>query len=82
MNVATETWRPLSPTTIIRRCEDPEDDFPVVAFLAYHSHRSPGHILILRQAGYGWSDIFFHLNVSPSVLFVSRVERSAEISLY
>ena len=70
LNVANETWRPPAPTRIIRRCANPEEDFPVVAFLAYHSHRSPDYILGLRQAGYGWSDIFFHLNVSPKVLFV------------
>ena len=70
LNLTNHTWRPATPTNIIRRCEDPEDDFPVIAFLAYHSHRSPAYILSLREAGYEWSDIFFHLNVSPRVLFV------------
>jgi hypothetical protein len=69
LNVANETWRPTAPTTILRRCANPEDDFPVIAFLAYQSHRSPDYILSLRQAGYDWSDIFFRLNVSPGVLF-------------
>lgn len=70
LNLTNETWRPPTPTTIIRRCEDPEDDFPVIAFLAYHSHRSPRYILSLREAGYDWSDILFHLRISPRVLFV------------
>jgi len=70
LNLANETWRPAGATEIVRRCPNPEDDFPVVAFLAYHSHRSPGYILSLRQAGYDWSDIFFQLNVNPRVLFV------------
>ena len=70
LNVANETWRPPAPTTIIRRCANPEDDFPVIAFLAYHSHRSPRYILRLRQAGYEWSEIFYRLDVSPRVLFV------------
>jgi hypothetical protein len=70
LNVANETWRPSGPTTIIRQCADPEDDFPVIAFLAYHSHRSPASILRLRRAGYDWSEIFYRLDVSPRVLFV------------
>jgi hypothetical protein len=69
LNVANETWHPAEPTAIVRRCSNPEDDFPVISYLAYQSHRSPQYILSLRQMGYGWSDIFFHLNVSPRVLF-------------
>lgn len=71
LNVTNQTWRPAVPATVLQRCPDPEDDFPVIAFLAYHSHRSPTFILNLRREGYTWSDIFFQVNVSPSVLFVS-----------
>lgn len=71
LNVTNQTWRPAVPATVLQRCPDPEDDFPVIAFLAYHSHRSPTFILNLRREGYTWSDIFFQVNVSPSVLFVA-----------
>jgi hypothetical protein len=71
LNVTNQTWRPAVPATVLQRCPDPEDDFPVIAFLAYHSHRSPSFILNLRREGYAWSDIFFQVNVSPSVLFVA-----------
>jgi len=70
LNVTNQTWRPAVPNTLIQGCADPEDDFPVISFLSYHSHRSPSFILNLRREGYGWSDIFFQLNVQPSVLFV------------
>jgi len=70
LNVTNQTWRPAVATTLIQGCADPEDDFPVIAFLSYHSHRSPSFILNLRREGYVWSDIFFQLNVQPSVLFV------------
>jgi hypothetical protein len=70
LNVTNQTWRPPVAATFIQGCADPEDDFPVIAFLAYHSHRSPSFVLNLRREGYGWSDIFFQLNVQPSVLFV------------
>ena len=70
LNVTNQTWQPAVPTTLIQGCAYPEDDFPVIAFLSYHSHRSPSFILNLRREGYGWADIFFQLNVQPSVLFV------------
>jgi hypothetical protein len=70
LNVTNQTWHPAVATSVIQGCADPEDDFPVIAFLAYHSHRSPNFILNLRREGYGWSDIFFQINVQPSVLFV------------
>jgi hypothetical protein len=70
LNVTNQTWRPPVATTLIQGCAEPENDFPVIAFLSYHSHRSPSFILNLRREGYGWADIFFQLNVQPSVLFV------------
>jgi len=72
LNVTNETWRPAPTmvTSVIQQCSYPEDDFPVIAFLAYQSHRPPTFILNLRNNGYSWSDIFFQLNVDPSVLFV------------
>ena len=70
LNVTNQVWHPAVATTVVRGCPYPEDDFPVIAFLSYHSHRSPSFILNLRNEGYSWSEIFFQLNVSPSVLFV------------
>src|SRR4029450_12802397 len=74
LNVTNQTWQPPVATTFIQRCADPGDDFPVIAFLAYHSHRSPTFILNLRREGYTWADVFFQVNVNPSVLFVG-IER-------
>jgi hypothetical protein len=74
LNVTNQTWRPPIATTVIQGCADPEEDFPVIAFLAYHSHRSPTFILNLRREGYSWADVFFQVNVNPSVLFVG-IER-------
>jgi hypothetical protein len=70
LNVTNQTWRPPIAPAIVQRCAVPEDDFPVVAFLAFHSHVSPSYILRLREDGYGWGDIFYRLHVSPGVLFV------------
>jgi hypothetical protein len=70
LNVTNQTWRPAVAGTVIQGCAHPEDDFPVIAFLSYYSHRSPSFILNLRREGYAWSDILFQVNVQPSVLFV------------
>jgi len=70
LNVTNQTWHPAVAPTFIQECAYPEDDFPVIAFLAYHTHRPPSFILGLRNDGYRWGDIFFQLNVNPSVLFV------------
>jgi hypothetical protein len=69
LNVSNQVWHPASPA-YIQECRYPADDFPVVGFLAYHSHRSPQFILHLRSEGYPWYEIFYRLNVDPGVLFV------------
>jgi len=70
LNVTNQVWQPAVPGTFIQECRYPGDDFPVVSFLAYHSHRQPSFILHLRSEGYPWYEIFYRLNVDPSVLFV------------
>jgi len=70
LNVTNQVWRPAVSGAFIHECRYPADDFPVVAFLAYHSHRQPGFILQLRSEGYPWYEIFYRLHVDPSVLFV------------
>jgi len=72
LNLTNQTWRPAPTmvTTVIHESRYPENDFPVISFLAFHSHRSPTFIMNLHNGGASWSDIFYQLNVSPSVLFV------------
>lgn len=70
LNVTNQVWHPAVPGAFIQECRYPGDDFPVVAFLAYHSHRQPSFILHMRNQGYPWYEIFYRLNVDPSVLFM------------
>jgi hypothetical protein len=70
LNVSNQVWHPAAPMTVIQGCRYPEDDFPVVSFLAYQSHRDPAFILRLRSDGYPWYEIFYRLHVDPGVLFV------------
>ena len=69
LNVTNQVWRP-APAAFIHECRYPADDFPVVSFLAHHSHRPPSFILHLRSEGYPWYEIFYRLHVDPGVLFV------------
>ncbi len=72
LNLANQTWLPgpSAGAVVLRDLPYPEDDFPVLAFVAYHTRTSPTVILNLRREGYHWADIFFRQNVNPSVLFV------------
>jgi hypothetical protein len=72
LNVTNEYYAPPQEiaTAVIHRCPHPEDDYPVVLFLARASGRPPVEILDMRLRGMAWADIMFGLHVRPSVLFV------------
>ena len=44
LNVSNQVWRPAMRGEFIQECRYPGDDFPVVSFLAYHSHRQPSPV--------------------------------------
>jgi hypothetical protein len=72
LNVTNEYYAPPQQVAmaVVRRCPDPEDDYPAIFFLAHASRRSPAAILDLRLQGESWADIMFSIGVRPSVLFV------------
>ncbi len=56
------------------RC--PDEDLPVVYFLAARAHVDPGVIFSLRLKRMSWLDIAFHYNLTPDIFFVPvAVER-------
>jgi len=71
LNITNEYYAPPPQvaTVVVRRCPHPEDDYPVILFLARASGRSPGEILDLRLRGDSWSVVMHRLRVVPSVLF-------------
>jgi hypothetical protein len=76
LNVANAYFAP-PPTVavdLLRRSPVPEDDFPVILFLARASKRPPEEILKQRLDYTSWSDIMARRNVSPAVLFAG-IER-------
>jgi hypothetical protein len=58
-------------TPVIRRLPRPEEDMPVLLFLARESHRSPEVILDLRLRGMTWWDVMLHVGVPPARMFVA-----------
>ena len=71
LNVTNDYFAP-PPTVaveLVRNSPVPEDDFPVILYLARASKRPPQEIQRLRADYLSWSDIMDRSNVSPSVLF-------------
>jgi hypothetical protein len=71
LNVTNDYFAP-PPTVaveLVRNSPVPEDDFPVILYLARASRRPPQEIQRLRADYLSWSDIMDRSNVSPSVLF-------------
>lgn len=48
----------------------PEEEMPVVFFVAQKAHVAPGVIINLRAGGAPWVNIFQRYNVNPRVLYV------------
>jgi len=72
LNVTNDFFAPPPAVAVelVRRCPVPEDDYPVILYLARVSKRPPQEILRLRVDYLSWSDIMDRLNIPPSVLFV------------
>ena len=72
LNVTNDYFAPPPPVAVelVRRCAVPEDDYPVILYLARASKRPPQEILRLRLDYLSWSDIMDRLSIPPSVLFV------------
>ena len=50
------------------RC--PDEDLPVVYFLAARAHVEPALIISLRAQRMPWLDIAFHYNLTPDIFFI------------
>jgi hypothetical protein len=52
------------------RCRCPDEDLPVVYFLAARAHVEPAAIISLRVQKMPWLDIAFHYHLTPDIFFV------------
>ena len=60
---------PVVVTPVLRRLPHPEENLPVLLFLARESGRAPDYILDLRLRGLSWWDITLRLGVPPSRVY-------------
>lgn len=57
----------------IQTCQDsqiPDDEQPVVFFLAQRANVSPESVILLRKRGLGWMQIARQLRINPSLFYV------------
>lgn len=55
---------------IVREQKIPDDDLPVIFFLARHAGVKPGVIVKLRLGGKSWMDITFHYGLTAEIYYV------------
>lgn len=55
---------------VVRERRIPDDEIPVVFFLASRARVAPGIIVEQRLSGLGWMDISLRLGLSPEVFYV------------
>jgi hypothetical protein len=61
---------PEKEVVVIRKKSIPEDELPVVFFLARRAQVSPMTVAQLRLGGQSWWDISLHYGLSPDIFFV------------
>jgi hypothetical protein len=61
---------PPDQITVCQQQHIPDEDQPVVFFVANQVHVAPGVIINLRAGGMSWVDIFHRYHLSPRVLYV------------
>ncbi len=71
LNLTNQQFAPPNAvaTRVVQRCPRPENDYPVILFLARAAKRSPDQVLDLWLTRLSWAEIMYELKVPPSVLF-------------
>ena len=62
---------PEREVVVVRERNVPDEELPVVFFLARHASVEPASLVKLRLGGMSWMDITLHLNLSPSIFYVA-----------
>lgn len=61
---------PEREVVVVRDRHIPDEEIPVVFFLAQTAHVSPSAIIDLRLAGRSWPDISLHFGLGPEIFYV------------
>ena len=62
---------PEREVVVVRERNIPDDELPVVFFLARYASVEPGVIVKLRLGGESWMDIALHYHLSPEIFYVA-----------
>jgi hypothetical protein len=62
---------PEREVVVVRERNIPDDELPVVFFLARHANVEPGLIVNLRLGGESWMDIALQYHLSPEIFYVN-----------
>jgi len=61
---------PPAQVTVIRQRRIPDEQIPVVLFIAQRSHRTPEDVMVLRNEGFSWMDVALRCGLGPDVFYV------------
>ena len=62
---------PEREVVVVRERRIPDDELPVVFFLARHAEVQPDVIVTMRLGGQSWMDIALHYHLSPEIFYVN-----------
>lgn len=62
---------PEAEVIVVREKKIPDDELPVVFFIARHAKAEPGVVVKLRADGKSWMDITLHFGLSPAIYYVA-----------
>jgi hypothetical protein len=61
---------PQTQVKVIRERRIPDDQIPVVLFIAQKSHRTPAEVMELRSAGFSWMEVALRCKLTPDIFYV------------
>jgi hypothetical protein len=61
---------PEREVVVVRDRHIPDEEIPIVFFLAQRAHVSPSAIINLRLAGRSWPDVSLHFGLGPEIFYV------------
>ncbi len=70
LSVGNHYQVPEREVVVIRERGIPEEELPVVFFIARHAHVSPDVVMDLRLHRRSWHDITLHFGLSPEIYYV------------
>ncbi len=62
---------PPQQVTVIHERDIPDEQIPVVLFIAQRAHVDPQEVIELREEGFSWSDVALRFGIGPDVFYVN-----------